>query len=117
MKTFETDIFPFRFCVAEMKEAKRLKEVFTDADGDEIFFSDSISGLVVRAKYKDSGKMCSLIVVNKDIANVGTVAHEANHSAENLLENIGIYHCSQTSEVYSYVIGFIAQKIYETIWE
>lgn len=117
MKVFEPDIFPFRFCVAEMKEAKRLKEVFVDADGDEILFPDGINGLVVRAKYKDSGKMCSLIVVDKGIANVGTVAHEANHSAENLLENIGIYHCSQTSEVYSYVIGFIAQKIYETIWE
>lgn len=34
-----------------------------------------------------------------------------------VLENIGVYHNSSTSEVYSYVIGFIAQKIYETLWE
>ena len=117
MKTFETDIFPFRFCVAELKEYKEIKETFVDLDGDEIMFSTDMAGLVVRAKYKDSGKMCSLIVVNKEVANVGTVAHEAHHSAENLLENIGIFHNSSTSEVYSYVIGFIAQKIYETIWE
>lgn len=117
MKVFKTDIFPFRFCIAELKEHKDIKATFVDLDGDEIMFSKDMAGLVVQAKYKDSGKMCSLIVVNKDVANVGTVAHEANHSAENLLENIGIYHCSQTSEVYSYVIGFIAQKIYEAIWE
>lgn len=58
-----------------------------------------------------------LIVINRKNSNIGTIAHEANHSAENLLENIGVYHNSNTSEVYSYVIGFITQKIYETLWE
>lgn len=61
--------------------------------------------------------MCSLIVINRKNSNIGTIAHEANHFAENLLENIGVYHNSSTSEVYSYVIGFITQKIYETLWE
>lgn len=117
MKTFETDIFPFRFCIANFKEIEEVKTTFIDADGNEILFPDGISGVVVRAKYRDSGGMCSLIVINKELANIGTIAHEANHAAEDLLENIDVYHCSQISEVYSYVIGFIAQKIYETIWE
>lgn len=117
MKTFETDIFPFRFCVADFKDVKEITSTFINVDGDEICFPEGASGVVVRAKYRDSGKMCSLIAINKEFANIGTAAHEANHSAEDLLENIGVYHCSQTSEVYSYVIGFITQKIYETIWE
>ena len=117
MKVFETDIFPFRFCIAEYKEYKGVKETFVDWDGDEIMFSEGAMGFVARAKFKDSGKICSLIVINKREANMGTVAHEAFHSAENVLENIGIFHNSGSSEVYAYVIGFIAQKIYETIWE
>lgn len=117
MKVFETDIFPFVFCVAELNERKEITDTFLDADGYEITYPDCISGLVVRAKYKDTGSICSLIVINRKNSNIGTIAHEANHSAENLLENIGVYHNSNTSEVYSYAIGFITQKIYETLWE
>lgn len=117
MKTFETDIFPFTFCVAEIKESEKIKETFVDFDGDEISLHADMRGCVVRARYKDSGNTCSLIVVNKAAANIGTISHEAFHSAENLLARIGVDQCPQTSEVYAYVIGFITQKIYETIWE
>lgn len=117
MKTFETDIFPFRFCIAEYEEVKEVKETFVDWDGDEIMFPEGASGFVSRAKFKDSGKICSLIVINKREANIGTAAHEAFHSATDVLENVGIFHNGGVSEVYAYVIGFIAQKIYETIWE
>lgn len=117
MKTFDTDIFPFHFCVAEFSEHEKCKETFTDADGDELLFDKGSSAFVARALYRDTQKACCLIVINKEYANIGTVAHEANHSAEVLLERIGIFHNAHTSEVYSYVIGFIAQKIYDTIWE
>lgn len=95
MKVFETDIFPFVFCVAELNERKEITDTFLDADGYEITYPDCISGLVEYRNYCTRSKS----------------------PAENLLENIGVYHNSNTSEVYSYVIGFIAQKIYETLWE
>lgn len=117
MKTFKTDIFPFAICIAEVKEMEKVKESFTDESGEEISFPKGARGVVCRALSKDFKIAHSLIVVNKEYATFGTAAHGANHSACDLLENIGVPRCFQTEEVYSYVIGFIAQKIYETIWE
>lgn len=117
MRIFETDVFPFTICIGEIGEAEKIKGTFVDEDGDELQLSDNASGMVIRALFRNPKRACSLIVVNKRYANIGTAGHEANHAADDLLENIGIPRCPQTSEVYSYVIGFITQKIYETIWE
>lgn len=117
MKVVKTDIFPFTFCIAEVSEKEKIKEAFVDVDGADIEIPDNASGLTVRALLRDSKVACSLCIVDKKYANVGTAGHEANHLADDLLENIGVLRCPQTAEVYSYVIGFITQKIYETIWE
>jgi hypothetical protein len=40
-----------------------------------------------------------------------TVAHEAFHATEMLLDRLRIYHTRETSEVYAYMIGYIVGEI------
>lgn len=120
MKVINTDIYPFTLCIAEVAELGEITKTFVDADMNEIVFPKDAAGITVRASYRETGKSCSLIVVNKGVSNMGTLAHEAFHATTDLLENIGIFHDNNSSsinEVYAYVIGFITQKIYDVIWE
>lgn len=120
MKTINTDIYPFTLCIAEIAELDEVTKTFVDANMSEIVFPKDAAGLTVRALYRKTGKFCSLIIVNKEVSNIGTLAHEAFHATTDLFENIGILHDNNNSsidEVYAYVVGFITQKIYDVIWE
>ena len=47
--------------------------------------------------------------------NEGIIAHEAFHIVEYILEDVGIRHCEQTTEVYGYLLQWVVDEITEFI--
>lgn len=125
MVTYHPDILPFNIAVVRESELKDLKE-FTDSDGNSISIDKNALGAVIRAIRNDSEngtKACYSMIVFKGVPNVSTIAHEAFHSACDLLENIGIDFIHYgNNEVYAYTIGYITGCINDalhkdSIWE
>lgn len=47
----------------------------------------------------------------------GTIAHESTHAADFLFEAVGAKHHFDNPEPYSYLVGWIANEVYEFIYE
>lgn len=125
MKTYHPDILPFNIAVVKNSELKNLKE-FTDCEGNKISIGENVLGAVVKAIHNDSEngrKACYSMIVFRDTPNVNTIAHEAFHSACDLLESVGIdYTHYGSNEVYAYMIGYIVDCINDAlnkdkVWE
>lgn len=41
---------------------------------------------------------------------IGFLAHEAFHAAENVADMVGIKHCDKSSEFYAYLTGYIVEE-------
>lgn len=125
MITYHPDILPFNIAVIRLSELKDLKE-FTDVEGNEISLREGVLGAVIKGIRNDTEhgtKVPYSIIVFNEVPTVGTIAHEAFHSACDLLENIGIeYRTYGDNEVYAYVIGYIVGCINDAlnkdkVWE
>lgn len=124
MITYHPDIFPFNIAIVEANEVKDLYE-FTDSEGEKIQVNNGISGMVVKAMRRDKETGTSTaysMIVFRGIPTVNTIAHEAFHSACDLLENIGIDYIPTNCEIFAYTIGYIAGCINDalhkdSVWE
>lgn len=124
MITFHPDIFPFNIAVVRASELEGLGE-FTFSDGSKIKYAENALGMAVKAirTDKDNKTSCPYsMIIFKDRPSMPTIAHEAAHSAFDLLENIGISHKGSTDEVYAYTIGYITGCITtainkDSVWE
>lgn len=122
MKTFKPDIFPFNIAVASFKELNEIKKMFVDYLGNEIDISDGAAGVVVKAVTREQPKEAYSLIVFNGKPSISILAHEAFHSACDLLDRVGIEHVDGSSETYAYVIGYISECINtaiitDKIWE
>lgn len=52
-----------------------------------------------------------IIMIFKDLNNLGTIAHESLHATSYILSYRGIYFSEETEEVYAYLLGYIVNEI------
>lgn len=52
-----------------------------------------------------------VIIIFKDLDNIGIIAHECLHATSYILSNRGIYFSEETEEVYAYLLGYIVNEI------
>ena len=125
MVTYYPDILPFNIVVCRSNELDSLTD-FVDENGNKIMYDESALGEVVRTIQIDkehNTRTCYSMLIFKERPTSKTIAHEAFHSACDLLENIGIhYEKYGDNEIYAYTIGYIVNCINDAlnkdkIWE
>lgn len=119
MKIYQADIFPFNIAVMNAKELDSDKNVFTMKDGEKCKMSEGALGTVFRA-YK--GKIPYSVIAFNGVPTHDVIAHEAFHSACDLLEHIGVrYDEFCNNETFAYTLQYIVRCINLTIekesWE
>lgn len=119
MEIYQPDIFPFNIAVMHAKELDSDKNVFTMEDGGKLKMSERAAGTVFRG-YR--GKIPYSIIVFSSVPSHELIAHEAFHSACDLLENIGVdYDRFGNNETFAYTLQYIVRCINLTIekeaWE
>lgn len=127
MVTYHPDILPFNIAVVRVSEFEKMTD-WTDNAGQSLKVYDEPSlmqGAVIKGYRKDKelGSICYSIIAFPSRPNAETIAHEAFHSACDLLEHVGIcYSGSDANEVYAYTIGYIVGCINDAlnkdkVWE
>lgn len=102
-------MFPFGLRVyygMTYKEIRKdlLKALPKDAHKEIKYLKDKCEG---RTLMFSTGQTVIILYVNDST----TIAHEAFHATEMILDKLRIYHTRETSEVYAYMIGYIVGEI------
>lgn len=119
MQIFQPDILPFNIAIIKASELESKKSEFTDEDGNDVDLPKGSLGCVFRGYHN---KHCYSIIVFSSRPTSDIIAHEAFHSACDLLENIGIqYDRFGNNEIFAYTLQYIVRCINQTIekesWE
>jgi hypothetical protein len=77
--------------------------------GLDEFEGDEVEACVV----EDEDGVINLVI--QPDAGVNTIAHEAFHIANGVLDDVGMKLCENSEEGYAYLIGWVAEQIEKTI--
>lgn len=127
MVTYHPDILPFNIAVVRVSEFEKMTD-WTDDTGQPLKADDGPSimqGVVIKGYRKDKelGNICYSIIAFPSKPDAVTIAHEAFHSACDLLEHVGIHYSRfDANEVHAYTIGYIVGCINDAlnkdkVWE
>ena len=109
---FDPVIYPRKLWVAITKERNTLvKQFYNDIDNIEIVLPDNSHtlGAITFSCYKLDSKDYGILIIfdNKEICNTKTIAHEATHAADFMLQRLGEDDAGM--ECYAYLVGWIAE--------
>lgn len=115
---FDPVIYPRKLWIVSTKDEKIIKNNFTERDGKEMVFEDSIGNepiaSVISCTQKGSGFYGFLIWIqdNKKF-DVGSFAHESVHVASQMFYDMGMQmgFTDGRDEHYAYLVGWIADCI------
>lgn len=127
MVTYHPDILPFNIAVVHTNEFEKMTD-WVDDTGQPLRVDDGpslMTGVVINGYRKDErlGDIHYSIIAFPKKPTAETIAHEAFHSACDLLQNAGIcYSRFDTNEIYAYTIGYIVNCINDAlnrdkVWE
>ena len=109
----------------EAATLEELKELYTYSNGDEL--DDEIIKMQCSCstcKRKSDDKDVVLIKYNRDtdikgidkrLDLVNTVCHESGHAVLDIYEHMGQNVCNCSSEPFCYLLGYIAECVYNTL--
>lgn len=113
---FNPAVYPRKLWVLKGGKSEMIKEHFTNTDKSEMDIQEEIGdgfdGMVFQVKFKDNGCLGSLVWI-ADSVDVGEVAHEASHVAMDILSDIGYKLDPLNQEPLSYMIGWVADCIWQ----
>lgn len=126
MVTYHPDILPFNIVVVHFSELEKMTD-WVDETGAPLKPDENalVQGFVVKAYRKDKelGNICYSVIAFPSKPNSQTIAHEAFHSACDLLQGVGIlYDRFGANETYAYTISYIVGCINDAlnkdkVWE
>lgn len=100
-----------------------ITKLFVWSDGveiteDDIGLNKSQAVALANCYRKDDKdrRLCTLILINKIDKDrlINTVAHESMHITQDILEYCGIPLTRDSSEIYAFTIGWVAECMYNT---
>lgn len=113
---FDPVIYPRKLWVLKGADSGLIKKHFTDTYKSELVINEEIGngydGMVFQVKSKDNGYLGSLVWIANSV-NIGVIAHEASHVAMDMLSDIGYKLDACNQEPISYMIGWIADCIWQ----
>lgn len=86
---------------------RKFSHLFDDREQFNEVFNFSVS-TTARTIQAPSG---FIIIILKDLDDIGIIAHESLHATSYILSHRGIYFSEETEEVYSYLLAYIVNKI------
>jgi len=105
-KKFKVPIYGRIVRIVVTKDIKLgLRSVDVDADEED----NTMEGCVVEG----SDGIINLVIRPK--SDINTITHEAFHITTGILSDAGLKLCDNSEEAYAYLIGFICEKICDTI--
>lgn len=113
---FDPVIYPRKLFVLKGGDSELIKRHFTDNNKSELVINEEIvdgfDGVVYKVESKDNGCLGSLVWISNS-ANIGAIAHEASHVAMDILSEIGYKLDAENQEPLSYMIGWVADCIWQ----
>lgn len=109
MKYYENDIYPTGLVISN--DIESVNKYYTDIDGNAIQKRDSLATAYV-LKRKTSGCTAAGIIFNAPIT-PKLSAHEGFHAAVYMMDHIGMKLSYDNDEAWAYLIGWIAECIYD----
>jgi len=115
---FYSEIYPRKLWVVKGLNKKDLNNTFAYRNGSEIEFeyengNESLATVFPNVILKDNGKYGYLVFIHSSNISVGAIAHEAVHVATELFSEIGAIHTKDNQEPFAYLVGWIADCIYQ----
>lgn len=119
LKEFDINPYPRKLWIAYGKDDTIIKDKLVEMDGTPLDFTDDyaigFNGLTTSVKDKEKGLYGVLVWIIK-YDSIGTFAHEADHVCSQVFKECGVnMGFNGNDEHHAYLIGWVTDKIYETI--
>ena len=110
---FDPQIYPRKLWVVKGGEFDNLKEMFTQADEDELQFKDSSAAVTIPVVTKDEKRLLGELIyfTSGNQMKYDYIAHEATHAALDIFYQMGCQVHYDNQEPFAYLVGWIADCI------
>lgn len=118
---FDPVIYPFKFWVARNGTKADVKDMFVDAEHEELMITDAEIRRSAALTFEpviavSDGQRGALTWLHTpERCTAGTVAHESDHAANAVFEFIGARVDPTNDEPHAYLVGFFADAIEEVL--
>lgn len=118
---FDPVIYPYKFWVAKDGTKADVKDMFVDAEHEEIVITDSDIKRSAALTFdpviavSDGQQGVFTWLHTPEAVTTGTIAHEADHAANAVFDFIGASVDPKNDEPHAYLIGFFADCIDEVL--
>lgn len=118
---FDPVIYPFKFWVGKNGTKADVKDMFVDAEHEEIVITDADIKRSAALTYdpvvavSDGQQGVFTWLHSPELVTTGTIAHESDHAANAVFDFIGAKVDPRNDEPHAYLAGFFADCIDEVL--
>ena len=118
---FDPVIYPFKFWVGKNGTKADVKDMFVDAEREEIVIIDADIKRSVALTYdpvfavSDGQQGVFTWLHSPELVTTGTISHESDHAANSVFNFIGARVDPTNDEPHAYLVGFFADCIEEVL--
>ena len=113
LSKFTNDIYPIGLIIGTANDMEELNKTYKDISGEYMVLPVNAGACTFRVKAINSKNENNICVILIDKPTIRIITHESYHVVSKMMRITGIAPNIHTEESFAYLIGWIAEKIYE----